>query len=343
MRALIKTSPSPGVTLAEVEVPTIGPEDVLVKIKATSVCGTDLHIYHWNSWAASRMKTPIIVGHECSGEVVEIGKNVKNVKVGAHVSIETHIACGKCLQCQTNRQHLCQNVRLVGVDRPGAFAEFLSLPARNVWVNDSELPWEIASILEPFGNAVHSITAVGGVKGKSVLVSGCGPIGIMGISAARAMGALQIFATDVNDYRLDLAKRMKPDSTINAKKVNAFEAVMEMTRGNGIDILLEMSGAASAIDIGFRLLKSGGSAGLLGLPSGPIQVDLTDRVILKGIKVYGIFGREMFKTWEQVHELITSGSVDLSKVITHKFSLNEFSKAMDLLESGQSGKVVFTV
>jgi threonine 3-dehydrogenase len=343
MQALMKSKPGPGAEFADVETPKIGPDDVLVKIRAASVCGTDLHIYRWDEWAASRMKTPIVFGHECAGEVVEVGRNVTDVQVGSHVSVETHISCGICYQCRTDKEHLCQNVSIVGVDRAGAFAEYLAVPARNVWINDKSLPWEVATILEPFGNAVHSVQAGEGVTGKTVLISGCGPIGIMAIAVAHAQGALSIFATDVHPFRLDLARKIGPATVLDATKEDIYTKVMEATKGEGVDVLLEMSGSPKAIEDGFRVLKNGGSASMLGIPSSTLQFRMTEHIILKGAKVYGIFGREMFKTWYQTKALVQSGSVDLSKVITHTYQLNQFQEAMGLLQNGNCGKVVFKV
>lgn len=341
MRALMKSRPAAGAEMADVEVPKPGNDEVLVKIRAASVCGTDLHIYRWDPWAASRIKTPLVFGHECTGEIVEVGSRVTGLNVGAHVSIETHIACGSCYQCRTAREHLCQNVKIVGVDRAGAFAEYLAIPARNVWVNEKDLPWEIATILEPFGNAVHAVQAGDGVTGKTVLISGCGPIGMMSIAVAKAQGALSILASDVNEYRLNLAKQMGPTVAINASKQDTYSMVMDYTKGEGVDVLLEMSGAPKAMEQGFKALKNGGSAVLLGLPSAPLQFDLTNHVILKGARVYGIFGREMFKTWYQVKALVQSGAVDLKKIVTHSFTLDRFGDGMKILESGECGKVIF--
>lgn len=341
MRALMKSRPAPGAEITQVTDPKVAPDEVQICVKAASVCGTDLHIFRWDDWAASRIKTPLVFGHECAGEVVEAGSRVSDVPVGAHVSLETHIACGICYQCRTGREHLCKNVRIVGVDRPGAFAEYISVPARNVWINDSALPWEIATILEPFGNAVHAVQVGDGVTGKTVLVSGCGPIGMMSIGVARAQGALAIYASDINPYRLELAKQMNPTEVFNAAKQDVYAEVMDRTDGEGVDVLLEMSGAPAAVEQGFRILKNGGSVALLGLPSTPMKFDLTENIIFKGARVYGVFGRRMFQTWYQVKALVQSGSVDLKKVITHYSTLDRFEEAMTTLESGKCGKLVF--
>ena len=341
MRALMKLKPAEGAEFSDVEVPKPKPHEALIKVRAASLCGTDLHIYYWNSWAASRLKTPLIFGHECAGEVVELGSEVSNLSVGDHVSVETHIACENCYQCKTDQEHLCQNVEIIGVDRAGAFAEYLCVPARNCWKNEKSMPWEVATLLEPFGNAVHSVHAGEGVSGKTVLVSGCGPIGIMSIAIAKAQGATAIYATDLNDYRMNLAKEMGATDVFHAKNVDVFDAIMQRTEGNGVDSLLEMSGAPSAIEDGFRSLKNGGEVALLGLPNGPMSFNLAEHVILKGAKVHGIFGRKMFSTWYQSKNLVESQAVDLKKLITHKLSLDRFSDAMSLMKSGACGKVVF--
>ncbi|MFH1017953.1 MAG: L-threonine 3-dehydrogenase [Pseudomonadota bacterium] len=340
MQALLKVRPAPGAEFGDVPVPRPAPDEVLIKVKAASVCGTDLHIFNWDAWSASRIKTPLVFGHECTGEVVEVGANVSDVPVGSHVSVETHITCGHCYQCRTGAEHVCRNVKVVGVDRPRAYAEYLAVPARNAWINDDSLPWEIATLLEPFGNAVHAVHAGEGVSGKTVLVSGCGPIGIMSIAVAKAQGALAVYATEVNPYRIDLARKMGPTAVYDAAKTDVFEAIMDQTKGEGVDVLLEMSGAVKGMEDGFRVLKNGGSAALLGLPSAPPKFDLTDHIIMKGAKVYGIYGREMFRTWYRSKALVQSGLVDLSKIITHTFPLKKFPEAMEVVASGKCGKIV---
>ncbi|MFH1262229.1 MAG: L-threonine 3-dehydrogenase [Pseudomonadota bacterium] len=337
----MKVRSAAGAELGNVEVPKPGPEDALIKVKATSICGTDVHIYHWDEWAASRIKTPLVFGHECSGEVVEVGKNVKNLKVGAHVSVETHIACETCYQCTHGQEHVCQNVKVVGIDRPGAFTEYICLPARNAWVNSDELPWEVGSVLEPYGNAVHTVNAGEGVNGKTVLVSGCGPIGVMAIGVAKAMGASAIYGTDISDYRLQLARQMGPTAVYNAKDPAHFDQLKDAMHGLGFDVLLEMSGSPAAMEDGFKLLRNGGTAVLLGLPSAPIKFDFSNYLVLKGTKVYGIYGREIYKTWAQGRELVDSKKIDLTKVITHYIPMEKFAEAMALMESGKSGKIIF--
>ncbi len=336
----MKVRPAPGAEFGDVPVPKPAPDEVLIKVKAASVCGTDFHIYNWDPWSASRIKTPLVFGHECTGEVVEVGSSVKGVPVGSHVSVETHITCGHCYQCRTGAEHVCRNVKVVGIDRPGAFTEYLAIPARNAWINDKSLPWEIGTLLEPFGNAVFTVDAGEGVSGKTVLVSGCGPIGIMAIAVAKARGAAAVYATDVNPYRIDLAKKMGPTEVYDASKTDVVEAVMDRTQGEGVDVLLEMSGVSQGIDSGFRALKNGGSAALLGLPGSPPKFDLTNHVIMKGAKVYGIYGREIFRTWYSCKALVESGAVDLSKVITHTFPLKKFPEAMAVVASGKCGKIV---
>ncbi len=342
MKALIKARPQEGADFTETTTPNIMPNEVLVKVHTASVCGTDLHIYGWDEWAASRMKIPMVFGHECSGEVVEIGSEVREIKVGSHVSVETHILCGKCVQCKTGLKHLCQNVKVVGIDRPGAFAQYLALPAENVWINDSSLPFEIGTVLEPFGNAVYVVNS-GEVSGKHVLITGCGPIGMMATQLARAMGALSIYVADIHPYRLALGRKMGATKTINTKTEDLYASIMALTHGQGVDVLLEMSGACEGIAQGFRCLRNGGTAVVFGLPNKPIPFDLANHVILKGAKVLGVFGREIYRTWFQAKELIDSGRVDLHEIVTHQFPLEKFPDAMKLLESGECGKVVLRI
>ncbi len=339
MRALAKTEAGPGFQMIEAPIPEIRSHEVLVKVKATSICGTDLHIFHWNPWAAERVKPPFIVGHECAGEVVQIGKEVTAVKEGDLVSLESHVICGVCDMCRTGQGHLCRNTRILGVDRDGVFAEYVAVPEINAWPDPPGTPPEIATLQENFGNAVHTAFAAD-VRSKNVLVTGCGPVGIMTIAVARAIGARAIFATDISNYRLEMAKRMGADHVFNAQDVNVVEAVREASNGEDVDVLLEMSGSPSALKDGFELLKPGGEAALLGLQGRPIEFDLENLVIFKGITVHGVIGRKLWETWFQGQGLLRSGSVNLAPLVTHKFPLEKFEEAFALMESGQCGKVV---
>lgn len=339
MKAIVKEERAPGAVLREVPVPEIGDQEVLIKVKATSICGTDLHIYTWDEWSQSRVKPPYVFGHEFAGVVVEKGKLVKNVEVGDHVSAETHIVCGHCPQCLTGQAHICANTEIIGVDRDGCFAEYVALPAENMWKNDPALPFDVASVQEPFGNAVHTVLA-GDVAGKTVAVIGCGPIGIMAVGVAKAAGASQVIAFDLNDYRLELAKEMGATTIVNSKKEDPLEVASRLTDGNGIDVICEMSGHPIAMDQGFKMVTNGGRVSILSLPVRPVEIDVTNDIVFKGITVQGITGRKMYETWQQVSGLLSSGQVDVKPMITHHFPLEEFEKGFDLMKAGKCGKVV---
>lgn len=339
MKAIVKEERAQGAVLREVPVPEIGDQEVLIKVKATSICGTDLHIYTWDEWSQSRVKPPYVFGHEFAGVVVEKGKLVKNVEVGDHVSAETHIVCGHCPQCLTGQAHICANTEIIGVDRDGCFAEYVALPAENMWKNDPSLPFDVASVQEPFGNAVHTVLA-GDVAGKTVAVIGCGPIGIMAVGVAKAAGASQVIAFDLNDYRLELAKEMGATTIVNSKKEDPLEVASRLTDGNGIDVICEMSGHPIAMDQGFKMVTNGGRVSILSLPVRPVEIDVTNDIVFKGITVQGITGRKMYETWQQVSGLLSSGQVDVKPMITHHFPLEEFEKGFDLMKAGKCGKVV---
>ncbi|MFQ6015067.1 MAG: L-threonine 3-dehydrogenase [Anaerolineae bacterium] len=339
MQAVLKVERAAGAEIREVDVPAIGPRDILVKVKATSICGTDVHIYDWDPWAQSRIVPPLIFGHEFCGEVVEVGAEVGEPAPGAFISAESHIVDNNCYQCRTGQKHVCRNMVIIGVDRPGSFAEYIAIPAENAWVNPSDLPPEIATLEEPFGNAVHTALAHS-LASKTVLVTGCGPIGLMAIAVARASGATAVYATEVNPYRLALAEKMGATLAFNPREVDAVEEIMKVTRGEGVDVLLEMSGHPAAIEQGFTLLKNGGRVAMLGLPSKPLEFDFANHVIFKGATVYGVTGRRIHETWYQMTKLLTGGAVDLAPLVTHRFPLDQFEQAMAVIHCGQSGKVV---
>lgn len=339
MKAVVKTGPGPGFELCEVPVPQIGPKDILLRTRATSICGTDIHIFNWDPWAANRIKPPVIIGHEFCGDVIEIGSLVTDVKVGDFVSAESHIVDHTCDLCRTGMAHICRNTQIIGIDRDGSFAEFVAIPADNAWHNPPNMPWEIAALEENFGNAVHTALETP-VVARKILVTGCGPVGVMTIAVTKAAGARSIYASDVSDYRLNLAKKMGADLVINPTRENLTDLVLEATGGEGVDVLLEMSGAPTAIRDGLQLLKAGGHAVLLGLPSKPFEFDLANLVIMKGITLHGIAGRKLWETWYEIRGLLRSGAVNLEPVITHRFKLEEFQKAFETMISGNSGKVV---
>lgn len=339
MKAVVKTHAGPGFELCQVPIPEIGPKDILVRTRATSICGTDIHIYNWDPWAANRIKPPVILGHEFCGDVVAIGAQVTEVREGDFISAESHIVDHTCDLCRTGMAHICRNTQIIGVDRDGSFAEFVSLPAANAWHNPPNMPAEIAALEENFGNAVHTALECQ-VVARKVLVTGCGPVGVMTIAVAKAAGARSIYASDISDYRLGLAKKMGADVILNPRNENLVERVLDETHGEGVDVLLEMSGAPTAIRDGLQLLKAGGQAVLLGLPSKPFEFDLANLVIMKGVTVHGIAGRKLWETWYEIRGLLRSGAVNLEPVITHRFKLEEFEKAFQTMMSGESGKVV---
>ncbi|GIL14950.1 MAG: L-threonine 3-dehydrogenase [Chloroflexota bacterium] len=339
MQAVVKSAAGPGFTLAQVPIPQIGPHDILLRTRATSICGTDIHIYNWDTWAANRIKPPIIIGHEFCGDVIEIGAQVTEVKVGDFISAESHIVDHTCDLCRTGMAHICRNTQIIGVDRDGSFAEYVALPAANAWHNPPNMPSEIAALEENFGNAVHTALETP-VVARKVLVTGCGPVGVMTIAVTKAAGARSIYASDISEYRLGLAKKMGADIAINPSREDLREIILKDTNGEGVDVLLEMSGAPSAIRDGLHLLKAGGHAVLLGLPSKPFEFDLANLVIMKGITLHGIAGRKLWETWYEIRGLLRSGTVNLEPVITHRFKLEEFQKAFETMMSGDSGKVV---
>ncbi len=339
MKAVSKVQPGPGAELVDIALPSIGSQDLLVKVEATSICGSDLHVYNWDPWAQSRIKPPLVMGHEFAGKVVEVGEDVDTHKVGDSVSAETHIICGRCYQCRTGRSHLCQNYSIIGIDRPGCFAEFVAIPAVNAWQNLPDLPPEVASVQEPFGNAVHTALAWP-VTGQRVLITGCGPIGLMAIAICKAAGAAVVYATEVVPYRLKLAQKVGADMVLDATEKDVVREIREATKGEGVDLLLEMSGSASAIHQGLAALRNGGYVALLGIPSQPVELDLAQEVIFKGLTIYGVTGRLMYETWYKTRALLTSGVVSVTPIITHRFPLEEFEKGMELMRKGQCGKVI---
>ena len=345
MHALVKAKPEAGMEMREVPVPQIGPNDVLVQVETASVCGTDLHIFGWDEWAQNRIKTPYIPGHEFCGTVAAMGDLVQGLAIGDFVSAEMHVACGHCLQCRIGQAHVCQNVKILGVDDNGAFADYVRIPASNIWKLSPAIPRDFGSLFDPFGNAVHTVLS-GPIAGRTALVTGCGPIGLFSVAVAKACGASRVFAIEPNAKRRQLAVQMGADVTL--EPAGAEQAILDATHGTGVDVLLEMSGHAAAIRQGFTALRMGGRAALLGIPSKPVELDLANALIFKGATVYGINGRKMYETWFEAENLLLPGAdgkprIDLSPVITHRLPLAEFDKAMDLLRSGEASKILLTV
>src|SRR5260221_2049345 len=311
MKAIIKAARAPGLTyVEEYPVPQLGHGDVLVKVRAGSICGTDLHIYNWDEWAQNRLKPPFVVGHEITGDVVQVAPDVESVKVGDFVSLESHVVCNTCYYCRTGRVYICELTKIIGVDRDGGFADYIAIPASNAWKNLPGTPLRIAVLEENLGNAIHAVMSQE-VSAKFILVTGCGPVGLMAINVAKAAGARAVFASDVSHYRLDMARKMGADRVIDATSEDVVGIVREMTHNEGVDVLLEMSGAPSAINQGFAALRGGGSAALLGLTPDAFTFDLNENVIFKGALVRGIVGRQLWETWFQMRGLLEAAVLTL--------------------------------
>ncbi len=339
MKALRKTNAAKGLEIQEVPVPSMGALDVLVRVSATSICGTDLHIYGWDRWSQGRIKPPVTLGHEFCGIVERVGEDVSAVKPGDFVSAEMHVNCGHCHQCRLGEAHICQNLRIIGIDLDGAFAEFVKIPATNIWKLDEAIPEHYAAILDPLGNAVHTVLA-GAIAGQTVLVTGCGPIGLMSIAVAKACGSSTVFATETNEHRRLMAEEMGADHVINPLSENPVKKILDATGGTGVDVLLEMSGQPAAIQQGFKALRAGGRASLLGIPTENVPLDLVQDVIFKGATVQGIYGRRMYGTWVQMTALLKAGRVNLEPLFGERMVLDDFEAAFAKLNSGLAGKIL---
>ncbi|MFH1549983.1 MAG: L-threonine 3-dehydrogenase [Planctomycetota bacterium] len=345
MLAVMKTERAQGATVTRAPIPKIeNPHEVLIKIKASSICGTDAHIYFWDEWSQGRIKPPMIFGHECAGEVVEVGSLVTRVKVGDYVSPETHIPCGYCPQCLTGKQHICHNLKILGVDVDGVFAEYVVVPESVCWKNDPSLPLEIACIQEPFGNAMYTVSE-SDVGGKQVCIIGDGPIAAFAVGIARAFGAAPIYCVGKHDVRIEILKKMGADVTLSITQDKIVESIMDATHGYGVDVVLEMTGQQTAIDWGLQMVKKGGTFTAFGIPTGKIQMDLSGGVVFKGANIIGINGRMMFDTWFKVANILGNKRVDPSPVITHRFPLKEFEAAMKATKNPKRdcGKAVLLV
>ena len=336
MRALVKTRPAPGLELLDVPKPVAGPGEVVVRVMAASLCGTDNHIYRWDEWAQGRIHPPRIIGHELCGEVVETGPGVAAVAVGDYVAAESHITCGLCFQCRTGNAHVCKKYRILGIDEDGSYAEFVRLPERVLWKTSREIPPELACLQEPLGNSVHA-ALVEDITGQAVLITGCGPTGLFAAAVARTAGAGLIIASDVSDYRLGLAKQLGADYTINPAR--DADLISRVTGGEGVDVALEMSGNPTAIHKCFQSVRNGGRVTLFGIPEAPVSFDMTNEIIFKGIRVYGVTGRRLFQTWYRLAGLFKAG-LDIRPVVTHVLPLEKFAEGFDLVAKGQCGKVV---
>ena len=340
MQALRKVRPEPGAAVEKIPIPEIDPTDVLVRVRAASICGTDLHIYGWDRWSASRIHPPMTFGHEFAGVVERVGAEVADIKPGEFVSAEMHLADYTCRQCRMGQPHLCQNLRVIGIDQDGCFAEFVRIPATNIWKIDPAIPEHYAAILDPLGNAVHTVLS-GDIAGLTVCVTGCGPIGLMAIAVAKACGCDTIFATEVNPNRRAMALKMGADVALDPTAGNAVEQIRAATGGYGTDVLLEMSGNPHAIRQGFQSLRAGGRASLLGLPSDPVTFDLVNDIIFKGATVHGIYGRRMFATWVQMTALLKAKKLNLDPLFAERMPFEKYAEAFRLLQGGLPGKVLF--
>ena len=339
MKALRKMRAGRGLSMETAPVPAIGPTDVLVRVKTASICGTDLHIYGWDRWSQGRIKPPLTLGHEFCGVVERAGEDVTAVMAGDFVSAEMHISCGHCHQCRLGEAHICQNLRIIGIDQDGAFAEFVKIPASNIWKLDPTIPEHYGAILDPLGNAVHTVLA-GPIAGQTVLVTGCGPIGLMSIAVAKACGSSTVFATETNENRRTMAKKMGADVVLNPAAEDAVARILAETNGTGVDALLEMSGNPTAIQQGFKALRAGGRASLLGIPTENVQLDLVNDVIFKGATVQGIYGRRMYETWVEMTALLKAGRLDLEPLFGEREPLEKFENAFAKLQGGLAGKIL---
>lgn len=342
MFALRKLHDAPGlVWVDDARIPEVPEGHVLIQVRRAGICGTDRHIYEWDSWSQNRVKLGIATGHEIAGVVVQTGVGVKHAYVGQRVSVEGHIACGHCQACRTGNAHICPTVEIVGIDRDGGFAEFVAVPEENLWPIHDAIPFDIAAIFDPLGNAVHTVMSAG-VSGQTVLITGVGTIGLMAVSVARAAGASRIIAVDVDAKRLQVAQDLGADLTLDAKTDWRAQAI-DYCSGMGPDVLLEMSGNEKAIGEGLAAMKNGGRAALLGLPSGKIQLDLAKHVIFKGATLIGVNGRRMFETWYQMENLILSGKMDFTPIITHRIPFAQWEAGFKWMQSGEAIKVILQI
>jgi len=340
MKAAVKLKPAPKSTeVRSVPTPRLGPSEVLIRVTVASICGTDVHIYDWDAWAQARIKVPLIQGHEFAGHIEDLGSDVTGLKKGDYVSAEGHIACGRCYMCRTGNAHVCKTVSIVGIDRDGAFAEYLKIPASNVILNDSDLPPELATMQDPLGNAVYTTTNAN-VPSKTVAIFGLGPIGLMAVALCRAMGAGRVIAVGHrNQYRMNLAKTVGAHTVLRSSD-RLVDEVMDLTAGEGVDEVLEFSGSDEALRQALRIVRPAGGIHILGFYTKPVTFDVSE-MVTKGVSIHGIHGRLMYKTWYQMGGLLRSGNLNLRPILTHRFPLDRYGEAMDVMRSGDCGKVAF--
>jgi len=341
MKALIKTKSEEGIWIADQAKPKIGPNDVLIKVKRTAICGTDVHIYNWDEWAQKTIPVPMAVGHEFSGEVVEIGSEVhpehSKLKIGDRVSAEGHVTCGYCRNCRAGKRELCRNTEGIGVDRPGAFAEYISVPAFNIYKLPDDISDDMGAIFDPFGNAVHTTLAFD-LVGEDVLITGAGPIGIMAAAVAKFVGARHVVITDINEYRLELARKMGATCALNVSEGNLKDVMSDLGMTEGFDVGLEMSGVPTAFSSMLDIMNHGGKIAMLGIMPNGAGIDW-DKVIFKGLEIKGIYGRRMFETWYKMASLLQAG-LNIEPILTHRFPATDFQAGFDIMRSGKSGKVI---
>ncbi|MEM7081889.1 MAG: L-threonine 3-dehydrogenase [Pseudomonadota bacterium] len=337
MKALVKAKAEPGIWMEDIPMPGVGPNDVLIKIRKTAICGTDMHIFNWDEWAQKTIPVPMAVGHEYAGEIVDMGSEVRGFTLGDRVSGEGHLTCGFCRNCKAGRRHLCRATEGVGVNRPGSFAEFLSIPASNAFLLPDSITDDIASLLDPLGNAVHTALSFD-LVGEDVLITGAGPIGIMAVAIARHVGARHVVITDVNDYRLQLARQMGATRAINVLQDSVADVMNDLGMTEGFDVGMEMSGNGDALRTVIEMLHHGGALALLGIPPDNTAIDW-NQVIFKGLVIKGVYGREMFETWYKMTSMLQSG-LDVGEIVTHHLPIDDFARGFDIMNSGESGKVI---
>jgi threonine 3-dehydrogenase len=341
MQAIVKPQRAPGLKVTTVPKPSAGPGEVLIRVRHAGVCGTDLHIADWDAWAQGRLKPPLVIGHEFAGEIVAVGDGVAELQAGQLVTAEGHIVCGHCVQCRTGNGHICRNTRIIGVDRNGAFAEYIAMPATNVLPLDG-IPTTVGAVMDPMGNAFHTVLTAD-IPGSTVFIVGCGPIGCFAVGIARAAGAAQVIASDINPKRLELARRMGAHLTIDARRENVVAVVAAATGGEGADVVCEMSGVPAALHQAFGAVRLGGRVQLLGIPKAEVPIDFASEIIFKGITVYGVIGRKMYETWHQMRHYLSTGLLDPRPVLTHQFPLAQIDEALAAIRGGDAGKVILEI
>lgn len=342
MKALVKARCEEGLELQEVPEPKIGPHDALIEVRAAGICGTDVHIYEWDKWSRQRVRPPLVAGHEFVGTVAAVGRDVGHIKPGVRVSAEGHIVCGRCQFCRTGQGHICQNVHIIGIDRDGCFAEFLAMPADNLWPIPDDIPDRHAAVLDPLGNAMHTVMTAP-VSAKSVLIIGAGAIGLFAVTIAKAAGASTVFVSEPNEMKRAIASRIGADTVVNPFEDDVQALVLEATEGLGAEVVLEMSGAEEGLKSAFRLVRNGGDVVLLGIPSAEVAVDWAKDIIFKGITIHAVNGRRMYDTWYQCQRFLLAGRMDIDPVITHTMPMEEFESAFAALLTGQAAKIVLTL